>query len=303
MTSVVINNYNYSGYVLEAVHSALNQTVQVDRVIVVDDGSSDNSLEIINGLSDPRIEVISKKNGGQLSCFNVISELVEDSEIVFFLDADDRFLPDHVRKCLQVYHGNPGADFVFTRHQLFGIESRPGQILCDPASEDLGYSVYATRENLVWYGGPTSTISIRGALLKRFLPCPLDSDWKVRADDVLVFGSSLAGGRKYFLDQLTVEYRVHQDNHFHNKKNDLSKSYLYLQKRERLLSWLMRHFGMPYTREASQIAIEFKLSPLKSLSQLFSYFNILIAGKSGISEKIRAFLSLAKSYGLFLIGR
>jgi len=295
MKSVIINNYNYSDYVGESIQSVLNQTSWVDRIIVIDDGSADNSLEAINGFSDPRIQVISKKNGGQLSCFNVIPELVGDSEIVFFLDADDRFLPEHVRKCLEIYDADADVDFVFTRHHLFGNESKPGPILCEPFSGDLGYSVYAARENLVWYGGPTSTISMRGALLKRFLPCPLESDWKVRADDVLVFGSSLAGGRKYFLDEITIEYRVHKNNNFYKQKENLAKSFTYIIRRERMLAWLETYLGMPYRREATQIAVEYKLKQLKSIKALLIYSRAIITCRSLFFEKTRGLCSLLKS--------
>ncbi len=87
LVSIIITSYNYEAYLGEAIESALNQTYPDVEVIVVDDGSTDNSVEIINGYRD-RVIPILKTNAGQCSCFNTGFDRCH-GDSVLFLDADD----------------------------------------------------------------------------------------------------------------------------------------------------------------------------------------------------------------------
>lgn len=69
LASIIIDNYNYGRFLADAINSALAQTYQHTEVIVVDDGSTDNSREIISQYGD-RIRPVLKENGGQGSAFN-----------------------------------------------------------------------------------------------------------------------------------------------------------------------------------------------------------------------------------------
>ena len=91
LASIIINNYNYGVFLREAVDSALNQTYLNTEVIVVDDGSTDRSREIIASYGDQIIPVL-KGNGGQASAFNA-GFAASRGEVVFFLDSDDILLP------------------------------------------------------------------------------------------------------------------------------------------------------------------------------------------------------------------
>ncbi len=84
---IVVNNYNYARYLPEAIESALAQTHQRVRMIIVDDGSSDGSRELLGSYED-RATVVLKENGGQASALNAGMERCE-SDVVIFLDADD----------------------------------------------------------------------------------------------------------------------------------------------------------------------------------------------------------------------
>ncbi|MGL5878790.1 MAG: glycosyltransferase family 2 protein, partial [Xenococcaceae cyanobacterium] len=92
LVSILINNYNYGKFLPEAIDSALAQTYDRCETIVVDDGSTDNSQEIIASYGD-RIVPIFKTNGGQASAFNA-GFAASSGDIICFLDADDVFLPE-----------------------------------------------------------------------------------------------------------------------------------------------------------------------------------------------------------------
>ncbi len=92
LVSILINNYNYGKFLKQAVDSCLNQTYENIEVIVVDDGSTDDSKQIINSLCDQIIPVL-KQNGGQASAINA-GFRVSSGDIICLLDADDLYLPE-----------------------------------------------------------------------------------------------------------------------------------------------------------------------------------------------------------------
>src|SRR5438094_3455630 len=96
LASVIINNYNYGRFLPEAIDSALNQTYRNTEVIVVDDGSTDNSRQIIARYNDS-IEAILKPNGGQISALNAVVHASRGS-VIISLDAADTLFPEGVER-------------------------------------------------------------------------------------------------------------------------------------------------------------------------------------------------------------
>ncbi len=92
--SIIITNYNYGKYLSQAIDSALAQTYPAIEVIVIDDGSTDDSASIIASYGN-KITAIFKENGGQCSCFNRAFTSSKGDAIVF-LDADDTLLENAV---------------------------------------------------------------------------------------------------------------------------------------------------------------------------------------------------------------
>ena len=101
LASIIITSYNYQRYLKSAIESALDQTYPTSEVIVVDDGSTDGSRELITTYGD-RIVAVLKENGGQGSAFNAGFE-VSRGQIVFFLDSDDALLPTTVETVLSLF--------------------------------------------------------------------------------------------------------------------------------------------------------------------------------------------------------
>src|SRR4051812_7574018 len=95
LVSIIINNYNYRRFLREAIDSALQQNYQRIEVVVVDDGSTDGSREVIRGYGD-RIIAVLKANGGQGSAINA-GFAAAHGDIICLEDSDDFFLPDKVR--------------------------------------------------------------------------------------------------------------------------------------------------------------------------------------------------------------
>ena len=92
LISIVVINYNYARFLRAAVDSALAQTFPNIEVIAVDDGSTDESRDVIESYGN-RISSVFKPNGGQGSAFNA-GFAASRGEVVIFLDADDALHAD-----------------------------------------------------------------------------------------------------------------------------------------------------------------------------------------------------------------
>lgn len=105
--SVIIPVYNARLYLREAIDSVLNQTLKPRQIIVVDDGSSDESLEIARSYGEA-IQVVAQANGGTSAARN--RGLADaDQPFIAFLDNDDRFIPHKLERQLQSLRPNANA--------------------------------------------------------------------------------------------------------------------------------------------------------------------------------------------------
>ncbi|MBH8573007.1 glycosyltransferase family 2 protein [Nostocaceae cyanobacterium CENA369] len=294
-TSCLINNYNYAEYLLEAVDSALNQTVKFDEIIIVDDASTDNSAEVIAKFSEePNVKyIIKEQNQGQLSSFNE-AFLAATGDIIFFLDADDIYEPEYLETTLKFYNRRSECDFIFCAYKKFG--SVEGTFQNYEVDSDLGYSVIKTLYTGEWIGSITSTLSIRREIIQKILPIPHTEDWRVRADDCLVWGASLVGAKKFYLSTPLVRYRIHQTNQYHNKKFlDADKNYEYKRfwKRNSLFSYIMQKNNLSSPLLLAFTCLnEIKTIPCPKLQDFLSYFKIIFLFEHNFYWKIKGVVLL-----------
>ncbi len=92
LISVVIPLYNKEPYIKRAIDSILAQKIQDYEIIVIDDGSTDKSAEVVKSFPDPRIRLIQQENAGVSAARNRGIEEAK-AELIAFLDADDEWTP------------------------------------------------------------------------------------------------------------------------------------------------------------------------------------------------------------------
>src|SRR5215475_4449444 len=109
--SIIVNNYNYGRFLGEAIDSALAQTHTNTEVIVVDDGSTDNSREVIASYGG-RIRSVLKSNGGQGSAFNAGVE-ASRGDVICMLDSDDFLAASKVSQIASAFAAQPEIGWVF----------------------------------------------------------------------------------------------------------------------------------------------------------------------------------------------
>ena len=112
--SIIIPLYNKEKSISKTVESVLNQRYENFELIIVNDGSTDNSFEIAKQFKDKRIKFIDKKNEGVSSARNKGIEM-SDFKWICFLDADDIFLPNHLETYVNLIEKYPNYN-VFTTH-------------------------------------------------------------------------------------------------------------------------------------------------------------------------------------------
>jgi glycosyltransferase involved in cell wall biosynthesis len=211
---VVINNHNYADFLEAAIESARCQTYGQVKVIVVDDGSSDRSREILAS-QDADVAVILKENGGQASAINA-GMTESEGDVVIFLDADDVLRPEAAARVAEAFATDETLSKVQFRMETIDAEGRPtGEIKPAPhlpkPSGDLRDAELAYPYDLVWMA--TSANAFRVEALRRILPIPESSYPVTGADWYLVHLTTLLG-RVASLDVVGAGYRVHGRNSY-----------------------------------------------------------------------------------------
>src|SRR3979409_485406 len=121
LASILINNYNYARFLDKAIDSALSQNYPTKEIIVVDDGSTDNSGEIISGYGD-RIIPLFKENGGQAPEFSAGVANCQGA-ILCFLDSDDFVHPDKLERVAAAFHQQGMNSRPMLVHHFLAIKS------------------------------------------------------------------------------------------------------------------------------------------------------------------------------------
>lgn len=210
---VVVNNFNYGRFLPEAIESACAQTHDKVRVIVVDDGSTDDSRELLHGYED-RVEVVLKENGGQASALNTGMERCE-GDIVMFLDADDVLRPDAAARVAAVFAADEEVVKVQFRTDVIDAAGEPtGAIKPAPhlpmPGGDVRQAELAYPYDLVWMA--TSANAFRAWALREILPIP-EAEFRTCADWYLVHLTALLGP-VVSLDEVGGSYRLHGANSY-----------------------------------------------------------------------------------------
>lgn len=109
--SVVIPAYNAERFIGQAIETALSQLLSPDEIIVVDDGSTDNSREVVNSFGG-RIQYRYQENAGSGRARNV-GIFTASSEVIAFLDSDDYWDPEHLVTMVKILNSHPKACLVY----------------------------------------------------------------------------------------------------------------------------------------------------------------------------------------------
>lgn len=246
--SVVTPTYNRAEFVAETVSSVLAQTMGEFELLVVDDGSTDNTREVMQPyLEDPRVSYFVQENQGQSGARNTALSLAR-GDFICFLDSDNTWEPDKLEKQLAVMESHPEVDIVYG--DFITINAKGEEISRDNMRRYSGrIAAQLLRDNFV---------TINTAMVRR--RC-LDETGKF--DDTERFATDYdlwlrfsAHYQFYYLPVYLARYRVMENqlssdktNRFRSNRRTLSR---FIQRHPDAVSWpeRLRGWSVFYARKA-----------------------------------------------------
>jgi glycosyltransferase involved in cell wall biosynthesis len=216
LVSILVSNYNYARYIGESLQSALDQTYRNFELVVCDDGSTDDSVQVIEEFEhkDSRVRFLRKANGGQASGFNA-AFAASRGEIITLLDSDDLFLPHKVERVVADFQAHPDSGFSVHRVIRMSADRRRQGVW--PMSSPLPSGWYGERlmqdGGILPYMPPTSGLSLHRDVAERIFPLPL-ADPLVRCPDQLITRLAPLLTNVTREDEALSEYRLHGGNNY-----------------------------------------------------------------------------------------
>ena len=135
LVSVIIPAYNAVDYIKEAIESVLIQNYRNFELLIINDGSTDNTEEVVLGFKDERIRYFRQENRGLAATHNVGIKQSR-GEFTIKLDSDDMMMPDFIAKHLQEFEKHPDADLVYCDDCLIDENSKPIRVIERPEYTD-----------------------------------------------------------------------------------------------------------------------------------------------------------------------
>jgi hypothetical protein len=222
--SIVVNNYNYERYLAAAIDSALAQDHPDTEVIVVDDGSTDGSRDLLERYRG-RVRLILTENGGQSAAINTGFAAVT-GEAVNFLDADDILLPDAASRVSALLEAHPEVARIHARALVIDESGVANGDVRPPAHRalpggDLRAAELAAPLDMVTVG--TTGNMFRRSALAQVMPIPAARYGGSGADWYLIHTTTLVG--EVLVEERPFNYyRLHPHNAFGNEGLDLDQS-------------------------------------------------------------------------------
>lgn len=322
--SILVNNYNYGRYLREALDSVLPQMRAGDELIVVDDGSTDDSREILREyeLRDG-ITVVIQDNAGQLPtvCTGILRA---SGDVLALLDSDDYYLPGYLDRLRALYRDHPQVECVFAAPQLNGEPDAVGRIRDELEQAALpagvvGSTRWAATLFAEFVGVPTSGNSLRRELAQHmarycagldtaYSATPRPTRWpgfamgapalsKLTADGVLVRAASIMGAIKYCDDRPGFCYRIHRASQY-SSKSKLWRWYT-RRHRKRFLVQALPHYldraAVPTACElrAEILARSYGLRRFRCLHVRALYLKAAIRARGSLGERLAVLAAAA----------
>lgn len=228
--AVVIPCYNHAHYISRAIQSVLDQTRPVDRLIVIDDGSHDNSVEVVRALGEAKVELYVQENQNAFNTINRgVAMAATDCDFIAILNSDDHYTPDRFEKLLPLLESDPTAMVVCSGLNIIDENDQP--LAADHPRTRWFEAIWSMEarddlEMVEWIGlgnfpATTSNILARADYLAANPMRP----YHYNHDYYFLTGAAVRGGLRILSESL-VNYRVHTGNTMNTQPAKLMKELL-----------------------------------------------------------------------------
>ncbi|MDF1672254.1 MAG: glycosyltransferase family 2 protein [Vicingaceae bacterium] len=225
LVSVIIPVYNAENYIEETVLSVLNQTHEEIELIIVNDGSKDNTLAKLNQLKEKksRITIIDKPNSGVCDSRNMGTENAT-GKFITFLDADDVWEPTFIEDCLNVFNTDLSIKAVYCRVQLINEKSDKLEEFIEAKTIESATDVLEWKRDYVASMGCTiyyTEVAKKAGKFDPRLSTAADQDFHLRVASI----TPIVG-----LDRVLFYYRIHENN-MHSNISVMEKDHILVFKK------------------------------------------------------------------------
>jgi glycosyltransferase involved in cell wall biosynthesis len=211
LVSVIIPAYNASSFIEETIHSVLNQTYNNFEIIVVNDGSTDDTLNKLNILKTEYnfIRIIDKPNTGVCDSRNKGYSKAK-GEYIIFLDADDLWHKDFLKKCITLFENNSAVGAIYTNGQVINEKSDKQETIIEANTIESALNILEWKEG--YAATPACTIIKKEIIEKAGLwdtnfSTAADQDFFIRIANITPIVA---------INEVLFYYRIHPDNMHQN---------------------------------------------------------------------------------------
>ena len=231
--AIVIPCYNHARYVGAALESVLAQTRKPDRIIVIDDGSKDDSVAVLRSFESRGVEVSARENRGAHNTINeLIAKAATDCDFIGILNSDDRHLPERVAQCLQSALEHPGKSVFSTKLRVIDGEGKPMPEDAPRSRWFHGAWMLGTQDGVEiseWLGqanfiATTTNVFARASYL---MANPM-RDYRF-IHDYFFLSTAALENQIQIVPEVLLKYRVHGSNTIATKPEPLIKEMIRLQ--------------------------------------------------------------------------
>jgi glycosyltransferase involved in cell wall biosynthesis len=209
LISIVIPTYNHAALLKEALQSVLAQTYSNWEALVIDNCSSDNTVEVISAISDPRVTYVKIQNDGVIAKSRNLGIRRARGSWVAFLDSDDIWYPTRLSKVLYFINRNYAVDVWCTNEILLNLnKAYQSRIKYGPNSSDM-------YQRLLKYGNclsPSATVVKKSFLEKNNLQMREDVNFITAEDYDFWLLLAKSGAKFNFLNSYEGQYTLHSAN-------------------------------------------------------------------------------------------
>lgn len=214
---VVVLTYNRAAMLGEALDTVQAQTRPADAVVVVDNGSTDDTVALVSARQHewPELQLLARRNVGQLGGWIAGVDALPDVDIVTFLDSDDWYEPDFLAHVEREFSAECGAEICFFSYRYAGGYGDSVVAHGDGWLEGDFLRAVFTR---FWRGSPGSMIAVRRDTAEMlFAAVSHAALLRARTDDVFVVLGAAYSLRRRTSAHVGVRYRIHDGNIYGNR--------------------------------------------------------------------------------------
>jgi len=233
--------YNGARWIKAQLQSVLSQLGENDELVLVDDVSSDNTLEKVEGLKDARIRVFrNERNLGVDLTFQKALSLAR-GDVLFLCDQDDVWYPEKVSRVMQAFSEHPEATLVLSDAEIIDAE---GRVIAPSYFGIRGPFMPGILANIVKSKFLGCAMAVKSGMRDRFLPFPA----RIPGHDMWIGVVNEFYGKTFFIAEPLIGYRRHGENTSPESRQGLAQMLIW---RWQLIGGLAKRIGVQILRRTS----------------------------------------------------